>query len=460
MSLETQQPLVSDNSPPESPVISRSHSRVPTQLIAWAVLLVSFGLFCALVFTVISVVTDFLSHSVQYRDGTVQAVKDRNANVFILHRGQPKETLVRVEEPVKEGDEIRTDKSSDAIIILFDRTRIDLTPGSRIRLEESHIDIKNFRRNEKHIAVAVLEGVVSVTVAPFAPLREYNSALVRALIPPEGTSAGSTEILFNDPMTGNYADGTFTLSVSRSAESGVQAWLNNKARKPVDVRSNDRTVSLGAGQRVSLEGGRLGDPGSPTERQIELIENGSFINGIDSWKAFYEQGSDKGQIDGLIQFDAERIDDGIQPRVRLVRLDPKADGNFAETSLAQEINRDVNEYDELWFSIKMKLISQSLPGGGQEGAEYPLFVKIFFSDKGNNQQQEYFQGFYSKAADSRSQVQDQLNRSKKLAQDEWTEFRFNLYSLRNKPGRILRIVVGSSGHLYDSYFTDISLIAR
>lgn len=432
--------------------------RVPPQLMAWVILLLSFSLFCFLVYTVVSLVTDYLSQSVQSQTATVQPGRDRDANVLVLHKGQPKETLVSREEQVKEGAEIRTDKTSEAVINLFDGSRVNLAPGSRVRLEDSRVEIKNFRRSEKRLVVYVLDGFVTFTVAPFVPGKDYNKATLKALLPSQGT-VPPVEVLFNDPLTGNYVEGTYTVSVSRSPEDGVRAWLNNKARKPVDVRGVGRTVSVGPGQRLPLEQGVPGEPGLPGERQLEFITNGSFINGVDSWGLLKEQGSDRGVLDGIYQFDAERIGDGVQPRGRIWRLDPQAEGNYAETSIVQELNRDVSEYDELWFSIKVKLISQSLPGGGQQGFEYPLFVKIQYLDKAGNQQ-EFFYGFYYKAADNRTQVLDQVGLSKKLVQDEWEEYRRNLLDLRVKPARILKIIVGSAGHLYDSYFTDVSIVAR
>lgn len=431
--------------------------RLPPQLVAWAILLLSFGLFCLLVYVLVSNVSDFLSHTITYKEGKVQAVKDSDANVIVLHRGQPKETLVGDEETVKEGDEIRTDKNSNAVVKFFDDSRIDLAPGSKVRLEEMRIANQNFR-SEKRIIVQVLEGSVKFTVAPFVANNAYSRATIKALLPPEMSDELQAQALFNDSQTGNYSDGVFTLSVNPATDNSVRVLLNNNARKAIDVKGNNQAVSLAPGQRLAVEQGKLGVPGLPSDTQVELIVNGSFINGVDSWKPQVDQGPDKGSIEGLIQFGAEKIDDGIQPRTRIVRLDPKADGNFAETSLVQEINQDVSEYEDLWFSIKLRLVYQSLSGGGSQGSEYPVFVKIEYIDR-NNQRQEFFYGFYSKAADSRSFVQDQLDRSKKLPQDEWFEFRRNLMNDRNKPQRILRIVVGSAGHLYDSYFTDVSLVA-
>ncbi len=454
MTIKEQASLSQDN-----PDKGRPSRRVPPQLVAWLILLFSFGLFCLLAYLAVSTVTDLLSHSVEYKEGRVQATKDRDTGVSVLHRGQPKEILVNAEEVIKEGDEIRTDKNSDAVIKLFDNSRIDLAPGSKVRFEELRVDIQNFRRSEKRIVVQVLDGSVKFTVEPFVPSKDYSRATFKALVPPESVGPLQAEVLFNDPQSGNYVDGVYTLSVNRSPENGVRAWLNNKAKKAVDVRGSSRSVSVGPGQRLAIEQGLPLDPGLPADTQVELLVNGSFINGVDSWRPQIKQGSDKGTIDGLIQFDAERIDDGVQPRAHILRLDPKADGNYAETSLIQEVNRDVSEFEDLWFSLKVRPIYQSLSGGGQAGYEYPIFVKISYIDRGGNNQ-EFFYGFYYKAAEAgRTFVLDQIGRSQKLPQDEWYNFRWNLMNDRNKPSRILRIEVGSAGHLYDSYFTDVSLVA-
>lgn len=444
---------------PATELATATRRGLAPQFTAWLVLLGSFAIFCSLAYLVINFVNDLLSQSFEYREAHVQTVSERDANIFVLRRGQTNPILINGEEVIREGDEIRTDKTTEAVLVFFDGSRVEIAANSKIRLEESRVNIRNFRRTEKRLIIQVLDGQARVTLPQFVPAREFNRSVVKVVLPLENSPAPLIEVLLNDPQTGNYAEGLYTFSVNRSTENGIRAWLNNKGRKPVEVVNGLHKVTVAPGQRLAYEGNSLGEPGLPAERQVQLINNGSFINGVDSWKPQLDQGPDNGAIDGLIQFGAEQIDDGAQPRTRIVRLDPRAEGNFAETALLQQIDRDVSEYDELWFSLKMNLVFQSLPGGGQEGAEYPLFVKIYYLDKTGNQQ-ELFWGFYSRAADNYTLVQDQLGRSFKLPQDEWQEKRWNLMELRNKPSRILKIVVGSAGHLYDSYFTDVSLIGR
>ena len=433
---------------------SSPRRRLSPGLVAWLVLLFSFGVFCVLIYTAYSLVTDFLSHSVQNQTGTVRLVKDQDDNVLVLHSGQTKETRVNIREDVSSGDEIRTDKSSTARLTLFDNSYLDLTPGSRVRLDTLQVDIKKFRVSQKRIVITVLDGVVRFSSAP---LRPYNEADVKVLFPSEVAGVPPVEMTAVSDIGG--ATNTYSFSVSRASDSGLRAALDNQSRRAVAVSDGKRAVTVEPGQRVTLVGGQIGQPGRPGENPEDLIVNGSFINGIDSWKDQYFQGGDKGQINGVINFDAELVEDGVQPRAHIFRLDPRAADDNAETSLLQEVNHDVSTYSELWFSLHVKLQYQNLAGGGQQGIEYPVFVKIAYMDV-NGQRQELFHGFYSLAADSHTQTQDGLGRSSKLAQAEWQEWRVNLMDNRNRPARILQIEVGSSGHLYDSYFSDVSLIAR
>ncbi|HEX2916538.1 MAG TPA: hypothetical protein VH186_37610 [Chloroflexia bacterium] len=461
MSIDSVPATAPESSPgqPEVNIPVTRRKRPHPQIVAWLVLLFSFGLFCVLVYSAFNAVSDYLSHSVQYKDGRVQAVKDQDANVFVRHRGQAQETVVSGDDIIKEGDEIRTDKNSDAVIYLFDGSRLDLTPGSRVLLTESRVEIQKFRISEKRLVVEVEDGQVRFTVAPFIPAKEYNESTVQALFPSDTGDNLKPQVLFNDPASGNYVDGTFLLTVSHTQENGVRASFTNKAQDTVSVQGATRKVQVLPGMRVFVQNADPGQPNYPSAQQEELVVNGSFINGVDSWSPYFNQGGDSGNIDGQIQFDAERIADGAQPLLHILRLDPRADGNNAETSLFQDVNRDVSEYEELWFNLKLKIKFQSLSGGGQLGVEYPFFIKINYLDR-NGQPQEFFRGFYYRSEDSQTQTQDQLGRSFKIPQNEWVMKQFNLMDTLNKPARILRITVGSSGHLYDSYCTDVSLIGR
>lgn len=452
-------PPGSSKKPPSPKPAPAPRRGISPQVLAWLVLLVSFGLFCLLVYAAVSTITDYLSHSVQNKPATVEAVQ--NDNVFVLHGGQPKATVVSGSETIQEGDEVRTDKDSEAVIKFFDDSRLDLGAGTRVRIQESKVDIKNFRQSEKRLIVKVFSGTVRFTVAPFVPGKDFNKSTFMAIISGDSDTDNQAEILFNDADSRNYVDGVFTLSVNTSPETGVKSLFSNKASRPVEVRNAAHTqvVPVRPGQRVAIVQGVIGVPGLPADNQVNLIENGSFINGIDSWRLQPPVATTENNIPGFIRFDNEQINDGIQPRARVFRLDSAAKDTPYETSVVQDVNRDVSDYEDLWFSLKVKLMDQSLAGGGYQGAEYPVFIKINFVDQNNNTQ-EIFHGFYSKANDTSTQSQDQLGRSSKLPQDEWQEWRVNLMTGTNKPIRILKVVIGSAGHLYDSYFTDVSLIAQ
>ncbi len=449
MSVETKPVLPEANQGPKPVNEKPRQPRISPGVIAWLVLLFSFGLFCLVVFSAYTLITDYLSHSVQAQTGLVEVVKDHDDTVAVLHHGQSKKTLVNTREEITAGDEISTDKTSTATIVLFDGSQLILQPGSTVQIKKLQVEIKQFRLKEKQIEVLILDGLVRYTAGPDS---KYSQATIKALLPSDVAGMAPTEVIINSSQRGVYL-----LTVSRTRETGVHATFDNQTRQPVEVYGGTGThVTVAPGQRVSIEQGQPGQPGRAGEHPEELLINGSFINGVDSWAPSRPETA---QINGAINFDAERVEDGTQPRARIFRLDPKAANDPSETNLSQQVNRDVSDYSEVWFSLKMKLIDQNLAGGGQIGVEYPMFVKIDYVDV-NGQTQHFFHGFYWKASDSHTQDQDRLGFSSKLPQDEWQEWRLNLMDNRNKPARILQVIVGSSGHLYDSYFTDVSLVVR
>ena len=432
----------------ETEPVAAQTRRVSPGLIAWLVMLGAFGVFCLLAYTGYNLVNDFFSHSIKPMTGVVTVANYRNNNVAVLHFGQSHEVLINDQENVAAGDDVRTDNNSTATITLFDGSQLDLEPGSQIQIEKLQVEVREFRFSEKQIEVTILGGQVRFTVAPS---QKYNQSTVKALLPSQIDGVPPAEVVLDDSQAGSYL-----LTVSQSQETGVHATLDNQANQPVAVNGSKAQVVVAPGQRVVIDQGQPGQPGRPGENAEELLVNGSFINGVDSW---LPSNPEKDKIGGSISFDAERIEDGVQPRARIFRLDPKATDDPEETNLSQQVNRDVSDYSELWLSIKLKLIDQNLAGGGQFGVEYPMFIKVDYVDV-NGQTQNFFHGFYWKASDSHTQDQDRLGVSTKLPQDEWQEWRLNLLDNRNKPARILQVIVGSSGHLYDSYFTDVSLVAR
>ncbi len=434
------------------PENTKSRLFLSPQLIAWLVLIVSFGLFCLVAFAVISAVSDYFSHSVQPQGGVLSL--SGGTDVSVRHTGQERFILVtqNQNEPVFEGDLIRTAQGSQAVAQLFDNTILELSPNSEVQIDEQKIKITNFVQREKRTVFRVVRGVVKVKVQPLK-LNEYSKGLVKATTPDEA------EIFFNDFSKGNYPGGVYTVDLQGNGTNRTWVTSAPSNSKPVDVKSAGQTQSLLPGQRFILERG-IG-PVLAENGERQLVNNGAFIDGFDFWKEQHDQGQDGGSVFGRALPDSELVDDGTITRVHIIRYESK--GDFEETSLRQDFNQDVREYSSLVFKFKGRIRLQSLPGGGQVGNEYPLFVKIQYTDR-SGQVREFFRGFYFKAEDANTRTYDRIGNellgSRQWNENKWVEFEFDLSRLSQKPAIVNSLVIGSAGHDFESYFTEVSLLAR
>lgn len=446
MSLETE---VRPSQPhPEKKSRRRS---VPPQLTAWLVLIVSFGLFCLIAYLVVSAVIDYFSNSVKPQHATLTAIN--GSEVSVLHAGQERFVLVshNQNESISEGDIVRTAQGSTARLFLFDGTSLELTSNSEVQLTEQRVRISNFVQKEKRLAFQVTRGLVTIKVEPLAA-GEYSKGTIKA------TTPDGAEVLFNDQLKGNYPGGSYTIEVEGNGANLTYVTSLSANRSAIDVKAGGQTQSLEAGNRLKIERGL--PPAILFDR--ELVKNGAFIDGFDFWKEQHDQGGDGGSLQGRVLPDSEMIDDGTITRAHIIRYDSK--DNFEETSLRQDINADVREYTSLVFKFKGRISLQKLPGGGISAIEYPLFVKINYLDR-DGQTRELFRGFYFKAADANTRTYDrsgsELLGSQQWKENKWEEFEIDLASqLRLKPTYINYIVVGSAGHDFESYFTEVSLIGK
>src|SRR5439155_25511955 len=82
-------------------------------------------------------------------------------------------------------------------------------------------------------------------------------------------------------------------------------------------------------------------------------------------------------------------DEGF-PVVRFTR----AGGTYhAEQGLRQVVNQDVTDYNVVRLDLRFKVFSQSVPGGGDQGSEYPLMVRVNYVDQ-TGAPAMFVRGFY------------------------------------------------------------------
>ncbi|NWJ46581.1 MAG: hypothetical protein HXX08_11935 [Chloroflexi bacterium] len=427
------------------------------QTIAWVVIFISFAIFCLLVYLVANLVSDYLSRSSQNRSAIVTVTR---GPVYIARTGQGSLLVANPLDTLQPGDSILTDNQSQAVLELFDGTKLDIYSSSKVRLSESRIVTTNFVRREKQLVVEVSlnsseddrAGVGKVSV-------QFDNKDDQEYIgkPLEINCTDGASLIFE----GSEDKDSYSIDLIHSTDGSSRTLINSTVTNTgnLQISAAGKTQTLAPGKRVFVDSGQ--PPVESNGLQDELIRNNrAFINGLDGWEV---QQKDSGNLDNIfcsLFIDSEKVDDGTIYRAHTYRGQNTKDSH--ECSVIQELNTDVSRYQSLVLNFKLKIQTQSLSGGGEQGIEFPLFVRISYVDTQGNPYNEYFAGFYITPFDPKDNTRvAKYIVSEQVKQGEWIEFSSeDLMQRRNKPQKILSITVGSAGHDYEAYFTDLSLVGK
>jgi hypothetical protein len=195
------------------------------QILAGLIIIISFGLFCTIVYFAVSLVSDYLSRSTQTLGADLLV---RKGPVYITRAGQSTKILANPQERVEQGDTISGDEESYAQLTLFDGTRLDLTASATIYLRDSKVLTTNFVRKEKKLTVEVgpsgseegKPGVGQVVIWPADPYNGNYAGQPVTLSTSDGAS-----LVFDKPEQGN-----FKIEVQRTADNSSRTIITSPPR--------------------------------------------------------------------------------------------------------------------------------------------------------------------------------------------------------------------------------------
>lgn len=220
-----------------------------------------------------------------------------------------------------------------------------------------------------------------------------------------------------------------------------------------EVEAMNRIVLLRAGRRATIA---LGEPPSyPLLAAINLVRDGDFNEPLDkNWvpEALVTAANPENVIIGAVSI----IDSSDRKAAYFER--EGNDGLHSETSLVQQIDADVLDFDSLILRMDVLLLSQNLPGCGQLSSECPLMARIDFIDITGNPR-HWVHGFYL-----HDPVQNwPIENAEKIPSFVWFEYEspdlLQSPSLP-RPQKITSIRIYASGHDYRSQVSGVGLIAR
>ncbi len=159
----------------------------------------------------------------------------------------------------------------------------------------------------------------------------------------------------------------------------------------------------------------------------------------------------------------------IENAGRKVAFFTRTDGANAHTEvgISQEIQKDVNVYDYLVVQFSVNILSQNLAGGGTRGSEFPLRLEIGYTDT-YGIERTWGHGFYyldPLLDDDPDNDYWSLADSTKVERATWNTYTSpNLIDLwssqETPPARINSVRIYASGHKYQSFVSEVYLLAQ
>ncbi|MDI7274367.1 MAG: FecR family protein [Anaerolineae bacterium] len=403
-------------------------SRSRPERTAWAVVWSSFALFCLLVVFVPLGARHFVLHATVARPATLQTVEGTAVSDSPATGNEAAVTKDQT-ATISEGFVVSLDDKSRADLRFFDGSFVHLLPGSRVALERSSGPRFGSGISPNAIWLRMLSGRIRVVTAGSS---QRTGLDFRVRCPLQ-----DAEILISD-------DGVYGVEVQ---PGGAEVFVN---RGSAVVSAQGKSVRLTAPERTIIEPGRA--PADAITDARELVVNGDFRSGLEpAWVVRNDQGNDGGDVDGTA---VVTTDEG-SPAVRFFRTD--SNRNHCETIIEQRMDRDLPDpISSLVIRANIKLVNQSLSGGGALGSEYPLMIRMRYRDQYGNEN-EWVQGFYYE-----NPLANPVGNARLYPRGAWQLFESGnlLAVLDPRPARIVWLQVYASGWDYESMVRSISVAVQ
>jgi hypothetical protein len=342
-------------------------------------------------------------------------------------------TAVTAQREVSEGSRIITDASARAVLSIPSSDSGDqvlataqLFPDTAVELRTARTPRFGQSNASDSIALHLIRG--------------------RLLISTQTDGDRSLRFVLTTPQAElDFGSGTYTVIIE-----GEHTLVRARSGSVV-VTAADVEVTAANGERVTVTSGS--PPDLPVPDALNLILDGRFSGELEpTWQKVVSV--PEGLTPGTIVTDT----DGQRRVVRFTRR--TEDGAHNEAGIRQVLERDVQGYESLVLRLDIRLLYQSVPGGGYLASEYPVMLKLLYTDI-YGKDLEWVQGFYYLDLPSGSAYLEPTG--EKIPLGLWYSFESaNLFeALRDtRPARIRSVSIYASGHDYDSMIADVALTAR
>jgi len=416
---------------------------------AWRVLIASFLVFTVLISSAGAGFFVYRARATSQRTGHVDQIIS-GSQVLV----QPPQQIgfkVLASDTVAEGYTLQTPPDTRVRIVLFDGTGVELSGGTRMKFEQ--LRSPQYLNRSATIILRLDAGRAIIDTSAATGFARANIAIRTPSGTVEARQPGTrfrVLVLPSQDMT------TETMSVS------VLEGLT------VVVSSAGQQVTVNNGQQTTVTAGLA--PDSPTIKQRELVANGTFAfeaqdigKPATRWQEIAPLTDDGGDSRGVAPGRAELVPDTVirgqkTTSLHFVRAGGNVDNN--QVGLEQVFPfGETDEFDQVTLTADVKVVSHSLSAGGDIGSEYPLIILLRYADSHGIPLPDKGWAFYAQN-DAGNRTNNGTLIGQQVTPNTWSTFTLDLKTLRPAPYKLVGLQLYASGHDFDAYIANVSIIAK
>ena len=395
--------------------------------IAWIILITAFSSFCLIALLIPTSIYWYVVNTTNPINTELTSVRgivligDPNAE---LSSSITDGSTVSLNETVT----VSTNDTSQAILTFADDTSLTMYSNTTLILQQAQEPRFSLSPNPTQIAVEVQRGRVRVTTSRSRESVNFNIATPDAGI--------------------ELNQGSFSVEVTQKGTQIVTRLGE------ANVIGPDKSVMLKQGQRTII--GLDISLSDPLPAAQNLLSDSNFTPDFeDIWEPY--------TID---------LTEAVTPTASVVLFQNRhvlalrsegEDNIHTEVGVIHQVNKDIRDFQSVRVFADIRLIFQSLPGGGQAGSEFPIMIHVAYKDAEGNDR-DWFHGFYYEPGPENYILYNQPdNSSERIARFIWYPYEsVNLLTTLGptKPAFIKSIRIYASGWIYDSMIANISLLVE
>jgi hypothetical protein len=404
---------------------------------AWLVVLSVSLVFVVLAAGVVAAGRFYWGHATTREAATLQVISGNGA---LLRTPNEREwRLVTGATTVHEGDDISTALGTVVWLTMFDGSTVEVSEDTVVHI--ARMRSSRFLKRTKHFILEPQRGALYVGMAPHG---EYDYV--------EFTLRTPLASLTMADEAGRDEAGSFLIEVltsdtaAPSDHEGLRAAVLRGAATLKTAKGQQRLTSTQQ-TLVALDGGI----GPETTAVRELLQNGTFSQGLDGWIVEQQSSQSPRTAGGSVELVPDNVDGTQVTALEFLRGGDQRD--ITQVGVRQRVGKTLRVYSSLLLQFDAKITDQRPLGGGDDQATFPLVIKLIYVDI-QGREQEWSHGYYVYADPDRKTPAE---RGTRVEANRWQHTVFDLRSLSPLPKQITAIVVYASGAAYQTRVANLSL---